>query len=226
MSAASLAVRTTETAAQWSMRCAVCLRCAAKSSSAVLPCLPIPGLSFSVSELKKEFHRAYLAFLKNFQAQCTLNLSQLPCVRPSVAAFGFPRLGWKHGSALRMAASMAEFLSPWESLVQMKSKTKRFIWNRLCYQGGICLAVQAVKSTKKITLAKLSLQRPLSESTSLSNTYLPEFQGRNPPPAPAQSHPRGDGHIASMQEGHRLQQTQKWRKYHTNTMNQAKTVNI
>lgn len=53
--------------------------------------------------------------------------TQLPHVQPSVAAFGFPRLGGKHGSALRMAASMAELLSPWESLVQMKSKIQTFI---------------------------------------------------------------------------------------------------
>lgn len=76
-------------------------------------------------------------------------------------------------------------LSPRDSLVQMKSKIQRFIWNRLCYQGGICLAVQAVKSSEKITLTNLSLQCPLSESTSLSNTYLPQLQGRNPPSAAA-----------------------------------------
>lgn len=103
----------------------------------------------------------------------------------SVAAFRFPRLGWKHGSTVRMAASMAELLSPWESLVQMKSEIQRFIWNGFCYQRSICLAVQAVKSTEKITLANLSLQCPLSESTGHSSTYLPQLQGRNPPSAPA-----------------------------------------
>lgn len=81
----------------------------------------------------------------------------------SVAAFRFPRLGWKHGSTVRMAASMAELLSPWESLVQTKSEIQRFIWNRFCYQRSICLAVQAVKSTEKITLANLSLQCPLNQ---------------------------------------------------------------
>lgn len=40
------------------------------------------------------------------------------------------------------------------------------------------------------------------------------------------SHPRGDGHVASMQEGHRLRQTLKWRKYQTNTINPATTINI